>query len=127
MKNKKFRAFDKKENKYIDIIGFYTFDNKIHLWFLDDKGFPDYKEYQIDRIIIEQCSGFKDKDQKEGYENNLYSFPGDGLSDKGPFHLFMDENNGCYTLKSITKNGFELSIQFLYRMTCVGNFHQYKT
>lgn len=86
---------------------------------------PDYKEYQIDRIIIEQYSGFKDKDQKEGYENNLYSFPGDGLNDKGPFRIFMDENSGCYSLKSITKNGFELSIHFLYRMTCVGNFHQY--
>lgn len=127
MIEKKFRAYDTVRNEYLSagkvLISIEAGNYPKNIIYLDILKHPDnYKN----RFIIEQYSGFKDKDQKEGYENNLYSFTDNDLKNKGPYLLLMDEKNGCYALQSITKNGFELSIHFLHKMTCIGNIHKYE-
>lgn len=62
MPEHKFRAWDIKNKKYIEIIGFYYFDDHIVLWFLDG-GIPNYKNYHVKGIILEQYAfGLTDKD-----------------------------------------------------------------
>lgn len=71
MKDLEFRAWDTQNFKYINIIGFYRFDGNIILWFLDDKGMPDYKSYRNYTIIIEQYTGKKDKNNVKIFENDI--------------------------------------------------------
>lgn len=87
MNNLEFRARDKKENKYIDIIGFYIFDNNICLWFLDDKGFPNFRSYPIDRIILEQYIEIKDKNDKKIFAGDIVKVWYEGEEEKQHYEI----------------------------------------
>ena len=72
----KYRAYDIKKKEYIEIIGFYIFGSKITLWFLDSEGHPDYGDYHIDGIILEQYINRKDDKGQGCYAGDIISTGG---------------------------------------------------
>jgi uncharacterized phage protein (TIGR01671 family) len=109
LNNLEFRAWDKKEKKYIDLIGFYIFENDINLWFLDNKGFPDYKHYPIDRIIIEQYIGLKD-------EKSIKLFEGDKILKWGKEIIIDNLYTAGYMINECTLLEGDFKI--------IGNIHE---
>lgn len=72
MPENKFRAWDIKNKKYIETIGFYVHRDSIILWFMDDENLPNYKNYHIKGLILEQYTGLKDKNDIDDYVGNIW-------------------------------------------------------
>lgn len=117
----KFRVWDKKHNEYIpsNMIGtllYFGHRDEFHIEFECFSTFAD-------SLIIEQCTGLKDKNGKPIYENDLIIAPNNSHK-----LAVIRMENGVYGCKECRFNGvWEMNLYDLikhYGVEIVGNIHE---
>lgn len=113
----KFRVWDKIDDQYYPASAFCTSD-------LAD---PD------DSIVVEQCTGIRDKNGKLLYEGDIVSFQSRGLFFKGTIvwtqeEVFSEINLGRFHIKLLEYQGCEYEFMDYSRdrdsLEVVGNVHE---
>lgn len=128
MREIKFRAWDKQENKWItDHIGLNIEDGKILIYDRRAGGehdqvyhYPDapfFAKGCFDGIVLMQYTGLKDKNDKESYHKDIILYDGD------LWIMEWNYNSACFELMSFDGNevtGMDYSMQF----EVIGNIYE---
>lgn len=121
----KIRVWDKRKNNYIEDFVF-NFINKspyITVEYFDNE-YAYTHTFEEDEIIIEQCTGLKDKNGKLIYEGDIVKLNGKYEIDVYP--IVYDESCCEYILTKNDKFIYEFYWEIAENCEVIGNIHENK-
>lgn len=110
----------KTEGYYVDDADYMvmTPDGKVQIEYYCDNGYDGYIDsFKQDEVVIEQCTGLKDKNDKPIFE-------GDWLKTKDGSYCYVVWFDGFWWVKSLPSEAMDLEHAEFYReCEVVGNIH----
>lgn len=108
------------EGYYVDDADYMvmTHDGEVQIEYYCDNGYDGYIEsFEQDEIIVEQCTGLKDKNGKLIYE-------GDWLKTKDGYYCYVVWFEGFWWVKSLPSEAMDFEhSEFYGECEVVGNIH----
>jgi uncharacterized phage protein (TIGR01671 family) len=119
----KFRVWSEKDHEYLDAGYYEAFwlspDGVVHAGLTEWNGIQDeYKEIPQKQLIVEQCTGLRDKNGKLIYE-------GDVIQENGINRYIHWHDGGlCYSVRYCSKCHWSLRKEDVENAEIIGNIHE---
>ena len=117
----------KTEGYYVDDADYMVMTpyGKVQIEYYCDNGYAGYIDsFEQDEIIVEQCTGLKDKNGKLIYEGDI-CIPAKDMADN--YGEIYRAESGTYSIKGKMKNGMEYDFGIYWHISdyeVVGNIHE---